>query len=66
MAEVTVGIDIRTTSVKALAADGDGNVTSSVQRLADLSRRSLPWSRVRAGTQGRRRHGHDRYAGLKR
>ena len=28
MAEVTVGIDIGTTSVKALAADGDGNVVA--------------------------------------
>ncbi|MGH9208936.1 MAG: FGGY family carbohydrate kinase, partial [Acidimicrobiales bacterium] len=26
MAEVTIGIDIGTTSVKAVAADGDGNV----------------------------------------
>src|SRR5437588_9425925 len=28
MAEVTVGIDIGTTSVKALAADGDGNIVA--------------------------------------
>ena len=28
MAEVTVGIDIGTTSVKAIAADADGNVVT--------------------------------------
>src|ERR1700694_736397 len=31
MSEVTVGIDIGTTSVKAIAADGDGNVLASAR-----------------------------------
>src|SRR3977135_1233528 len=31
MAEATVGIDIGTTSVKAIAADGDGNVLASTR-----------------------------------
>src|SRR3954466_9792603 len=31
MKEVTVGVDIGTTSVKAIAADGDGNVLASAR-----------------------------------